>query len=446
MDIAIIFGLILLNGVFAMSEIALVSSRKLRLQQAAEAGVESAKVALQLVSEPSRFLSTVQIGITLIGILAGAYGEASIARRIEAALVDVAILEPYAQPLSLTLMVIIITYLSLIFGELVPKRLALLNPEGIANLVARPLHYLSVAARPLVVLLGKSTEFVLYVLRAKPAQHAPMFEEEIHSLMREGAAAGELEESEHEMVRNVLRLNGLRVGNIMRLKQEIIAINLEDSVETNCRRIGASGHSRLPVIDGSFDKVVGIVRAQDVIERLMGGQSIDWHALAKPLLKVQPATTALQLVERLKQSQSHLALVADGLGSVFGLVTITDVMEAIVGQMPGAETPVEPDFVIRDDGTWLVDGQVDLTSFKEHFAVKELPGENESSYHTLGGFILSVLGRLPRITDTLDFKAFRMEVVDMDGNRVDKVLVTPGLSSDPGEERGGPPMVPDRGQ
>ncbi len=426
MDIAIIFGLILLNGVFAMSEIALVSSRKIRLQQAADDGSESAKVALQLASEPSRFLSTVQIGITLIGILAGAYGEASIARRIEAALLDVALLEPYAQPLSLTLMVILITYFSLIFGELVPKRLALLNPEGIAKLISRPLHYLSLAARPLVILLGKSTELVLRLLRAKPAEDAPMFEEEIHSLMKQGTAAGVLEESEHVMVRNVLRLDDLRVGNIMRLKQEIITIDVEDSLEVNCRRINASGHSRFPVVKGALEEVIGIVRAQDVIENLMQGQPIDWYALAKPVLKVRPTTTALQLLESLKQSQNHLALVANDLGNVFGLVTLRDVMEAIVGDLP--EAFADPDFIARDDGTWLVDGQVDLLSFKEHFEIKTLPGENESTYHTLAGFILSTLGRLPRVTDRLDFEEIRMEVVDMDCNRVDKVLVTRQLS------------------
>ncbi len=425
MDIAIIFGLILLNGVFAMSEIALVSSRKIRLQQAADAGSESAKVAMQLASEPSRFLSTVQVGITLIGILAGAYGEASIARRIEAALLDVSLLAPWAQPLSLALMVILITYFSLIFGELVPKRLALLNPEGIARLIARPLHYLSLAVRPLVAFLGYSTELVLRLLRAKPAEDVPIFEEEIHSLMKQGTEAGALEESEHLMVRNVLRLDDLRVGNLMRLRREIVTVNLDDSLEENCRRIGRSGHSRLPVVRGSLENVVGIVRAQDVIENLMQGDPIDWEALAKPVLMVRRSTTALQLLTAFKESQNHVALVSDELGNVFGLVTLRDVMEAIVGDLPAPETVADPDFIQRADGSWLVDGQVDLLSFREHFAIKVLPGAQECTYHTLGGFILSTLGRLPRVTDCLEFDEIRMEVVDMDGNRVDKVLVTP---------------------
>lgn len=439
MDIAIIFGLILLNGVFAMSEIALVSSRKIRLQQAADGGSESAKVALQLASEPSRFLSTVQVGITLIGILAGAYGEASIARRIEAALLDVDLLAPYAQPLSLTLMVILITYFSLIFGELVPKRLAMLNPEGIARLVARPLHYLSLAARPLVVFLGKSTELVLRLLRAKPVQDAHIFEEEIHSLMKQGTEAGALEVSEHVMVRNVLRLDDLRVGNIMRLRREIVTVNLEDSLEDNCRRIGTSGHSRLPVVRGTLENVIGIVRAQDVIENLMLGHPIDWEALAKPVLTVRRSTTALQLLESFKESQNHVALVADDLGNVFGLVSLRDVMEAIVGDLPAPETVADPDFIQRDDGSWLVDGQVDLLSFREQFGLKVLPGADECTYHTLAGYILCTLGRLPRVTDKLEFPEIRLEVVDMDGNRVDKVLVTPLAPSETGGDPGKTP-------
>lgn len=443
MDIAIILGLILLNGVFAMSEIAVVASRQIRLQQAVDNGSESARVALQLAHDPSRFLSTIQVGITLIGILAGAYGEASIARRLEAMLMDVTTLAPYAKPLSLTLMVIIITYLTLIFGELVPKRLAMLNPEAIARVLAPPMSLLSRVARPLVWLLSASTEAMLRLLRAKRAEEPPMVEEEIHSLMRQGTAAGVLEESEQFMIRNVLRLDDLRVGNIMTLRKDVYYIDLEDSARENHELIANSPHSRIPLCRGGLDHVVGVIYAKDVLKSVMAAEEPDLAALARPALNVPRQATGLELLDRLRQSNNHIAIVADAHGYTSGIVSMTDVLEAIVGRFPTEDEAAETDFVPRRDGTWLVSGQVDITAFRQHFELRPLPEEEEDSgYHTLGGLILGRLGRVPRVTDTVEFPGLRVEVVDMDANRVDKLLVSKVAAED---ADGGKPAAPDDG-
>jgi putative hemolysin len=424
MDILLIFGLILLNGVFAMSEIAVVSSRKVRLQQALDRGSESARVALKLAHEPTRFLSTIQVGITLIGILAGAMGEESIAKRMEASLLEFDLLAPYAKPLAMALMVICITYISLIFGELVPKRLALLNPEGIARAVARPMDMLATAGRPLVALLSMSTEIVLKLMRAKAPEEAPIIEEEIHSLMKQGTEAGIMDEAEHFMVRNVLRLDDQRVGNIMTLRKEIVYVCSRNSLHENCRKIAASSHSRVPLVGENLDDVLGVLYAKDVLENVMRDEPVDLLTLVKPPLLVPRSATALQLLELFKQSKSHLAIVTDERGHTAGVVTVNDVMEAIVGDLPAEEQDHEPDFVMRADGSWLVSAQVDIASFKEHFDIKELSDEESGHYHTLGGLVMTTLGRLPRVADVLEIDDIELEVMDMDGNRVDKVLVS----------------------
>tara|TARA_R100000306_G_scaffold62604_1_gene75755 strand:- start:123936 stop:125309 length:1374 start_codon:yes stop_codon:yes gene_type:complete len=424
MDILIIFGLILLNGVFAMSEIAVVSSRQIRLQQAVDNGSEGAKVALQLANDPSRFLSTIQVGITLIGILAGAYGEASIARQLEAMLVTVEPLEPYAKPLALTIMVALITYFSLIFGELVPKRLALLNPEGIAKVLSQPMNVLSRIARPLVWLLGISTEFMLRLLRAKRADEQPMVEEEIRSLMQQGTEAGIMDETEQAMVKNVLRLDDQRVGNIMTLRKDLYYVDLKDSFKENRRKIASSPHSRIPVCKGGIDNIVGVVYAKDVLNKVMSAEEPDLAALVKTPLFIPRYATALQLLKQFKQSKSHIAIVVDEHGQTSGLASLNDVLEAIVGDLPADDEEYDPDFVERENGTWLVSGRVDISAFKDHFDIRKLPEEEYGNYHTLGGLVLNVLGHLPREADVMSIGDLAIEVVDMDGNRVDKLLIS----------------------
>lgn len=424
MDIAIIFGLILLNGLFAMSEIALVSSRQIRLQQAADDGSDSAKVALRLSRDPTRFLSTVQVGITLIGILAGAFGEGAIAEKIEVWLLGVPLLAAYAKPLSITAMVIIITYFSLIFGELVPKRLGLMNPELVARLMARPMHILSQLARPLVILLSVSTELILKLLRARKVEESDILEEEIHSLMQQGTESGVLEESEHAMVKNVLRLDDQRIGNIMTLRKELYYLDILDDLEENRRKIAETPHSRIPVCKGSIDNVIGILHTKDLLDLLMRSEIVDIAGLIKRPLVVPRYATALQLLEQFKKSKSHVAIVVDEHGQTSGLVSVNDVMTAIVGDLPAEDEEYEPDFVERDDGSWLVSGQVDIAAFKDRFRVKHLPDEEFGNYHTLGGLVLTVLGHVPKSAETIRFAHLQLEVMDMDGNRVDKVLVT----------------------
>lgn len=424
MDIAIIFGLILLNGLFAMSEIALVSSRQIRLQQAADDGSDGAKVALRLSREPTRFLSTVQVGITLIGILAGAFGESAIADKIEVVLQDIPLLVPYAKPLSTAAMVVLITYFSLIFGELVPKRLGLMNPELIARLVARPMHILSQVVRPLVVLLSVSTELILKLLRARKVEEDDIIEEEIHSLMQQGTESGVLDESEHTMVKNVLRLDDQRVGNIMTLRKELYYIDIADDLDENRRKIAETPHARIPVCKGNIDTVIGILHCKDMLDQLMRGEQPDIAGLVKRPLVVPRYATALQLLEQFKKSKSHVAIVVDEHGQTSGLVSVNDVMTAIVGDLPAEDDDYEPDFVERDDGSWLVSGQVDIAAFKDRFRVKMLPEEEFGNYHTLGGLVLTVLGHVPKATETIRVSHLQLEVMDMDGNRVDKVLVT----------------------
>jgi putative hemolysin len=424
MDIAIIFGLILLNGLFAMSEIALVSSRQVRLQQAADDGSDGAKVALRLSREPTRFLSTVQVGITLIGILAGAFGEGAIAKKIEAWLVDVPLLAPYAHPLSITAMVVIITYFSLIFGELVPKRLGLMNPELIARLVARPMDLLSLMARPLVALLSVSTEVILRLLRARKVEESDIIEEEIHSLMQQGTESGVLEESEHAMVKNVLRLDDQRVGNMMTLRKELYYIDITDDLDENRRKIAETTHARIPVCKGNIDNVIGILHTKDLLDQIMRGDPLDIAGLLRRPLVVPRYASGLQLLEQFKKSKSHVAIVVDEHGQTSGLVSVNDVMTAIVGDLPAEDEEYEPDFIERDDGSWLVSGQVDIAAFKDRFRVKNLPEEEFGNYHTLGGLVLTLLGHVPKSAEILRFAHLQLEVMDMDGNRVDKVLVT----------------------
>lgn len=423
MDIAIIFGLILLNGVFAMSEIAIVSSKRIRLQQAADNGDQGARKALALAEDPSRFLSTVQVGITLIGIMAGAFGEASIVRRLEALLLDWGLTVAYAHPLAWTLMVVIITYFSLIFGELVPKRLALMNPELIARIVARPMDLLATAARPLVWLLSASTELILRLLRARRQQQESMIEEEIRSLVKQGAESGILELSEQDMVKNVLRLDDKRVGNVMTLRDELFYIDLADGDSVNLAKINAAPYFWIPVCSGGLGNMVGMLSVKDVLAAQSLAPDAALETLVKPPLTVPVDATLLQLLEEFKKSPHPVAIVLDDHRQAAGLVTMADVMMAIVGDFPVADASYEPDFIQREDGSWLVDGQIDIASFKDQFAIRKLPEEDSDCYHTLGGLLLTLLDRVPKEGDSLVIRDLRLEVMDMDGARVDKVLV-----------------------
>ncbi|HEX7317463.1 MAG TPA: hemolysin family protein [Pyrinomonadaceae bacterium] len=431
----IIFILLLLvaNGVFAMSEMALVSARKARLQQRAGAGDARARAALELANAPDTFLSTVQVGITLVGILAGAFGGSTLAKQLAAQAARVPALAPYGEAIGLGVVVLAITYLSLVVGELAPKRLALNNPEKIASMVARPMRALSRLASPVVRLLSFSTASLLKAFGVTATAEPPVTEEEIRVLIHQGAEAGVFEHSEREIVESVFRLDDRRVTALMTPRLEIVWLDADAPPEAVQLKLAESHYSRFPVARGNLDNVLGIAKAKDLLGRCLAGQTLDLRASSGQPLFVPESQTALQLLELFKNAHTHFALVVDEYGSVQGLVTMHDVLEALVGDMPTAGA-AEAHAVERGDGSWLLDGTLLIDEFREIFPVGMLPGEERGGYETLAGFVLTCMGRVPRAADYFEWGGLRFEVVDMDGRRVDKVLVapaTPGAAHSP---------------
>jgi putative hemolysin len=417
--------LIIINGFFSLSEIAIVSARKTRLQQWAEEGNAKARAALDLAANPNRFLATIQISITLVGILAGVFGGATIGRELAAWLSELPWLASYARPLSLALVVLAITYLSLIMGELVPKRLALSNPEGLAMAIARPMQRLARIAFPVVHVLGISTDFFLRILGVRPSTEPPVTEEEIRALIEQGTQAGMFEEAEQEMVERVFRLGDRRVSAVMTPRTEIIWLDRQASPQEIRQIITESPHTRYLVADGSLDDVLGVVHAKDLLAHILGEQVVDLEGTLQQPLYVPESMRALKVLELFKQSGTHIALVIDEYGGIQGLVTPNDILEAIVGDLPEAGEQVEPLAVQREDGSWLLDGMLPVDEFKDLFDLGELPGEDQGIYQTLAGFVIMQLGRIPSAADHFVWDGLKIEVVDMDGNRIDKVLVTP---------------------
>ena len=422
-EILLILILILANGVFSGSEIAVVSARKVRLEQQADRGDRGARAALRLANSPNEFLSTVQIGITLIGILSGAVGGATIAQRLRPVLSDIPLFRPYAEGLSVALVVSLITYLSLVIGELVPKRIALNEPEQIARFVARPMRWLSGLTAPFVYVLGISTDWLIKFMGIKDSQEPGITEEEIKAMLRQGAETGVFEEAEHEMVQRVLRLGDRSVKAVMTPRTDISWIDSEEPVQDNLDEILASTHSRFPVGKGSLDDCVGIVRVRSLLAAYVNGQPLDIESMLQPPLYVTAGMRALNVIEQFKQTGVHIALVTDEFGGIEGLVTLNDLMEAIVGDLPSVEDREDPMVVERDDGSWLLDGGLDLSEFKDLVEVSSLPDESSGTFQTLGGFVMHRLGRIPHAGEHFEWNNLRIEVVDMDGKRVDKILV-----------------------
>lgn len=423
-EILFILLLLIANGLFAMSEIAVLAARKLRLQHLAAGGNDSARTALQLANEPERFLPTIQIGITLVGILAGAFGGATIAEQLGARLDTISQIAPYGEALALGVVVLSITYLSLIIGELVPKRLALHSPERIATLVAKPMHVLSRVASPAVFLLSSSTSAVLKLLRVSPKAEPVVTEEEIRSLILMGTQAGILEVTEREMLERVFRLGDRRISQLMTPRLNIVWLDIKDSLENIRLKVSENRFSRFPVCEGNLDNVLGVVKARDMLARCLSGEPLDLTLCMRPPLFVPESRMVIRVLEMFKVSHSHIALVIDEHGALEGLVTINDVMQAIVGDIALAGEKVDALAVQREDGSWLLDGRLPVDDFKEIFPVGELPGEGRADYQTLAGFVMSCLGRIPSTADHFEFSGLRFEVVDMDGKRVDKVLVS----------------------
>ena len=408
-----------------MAEIAIVSARKSRLKHLASEGSKSAKSALELATSPNRFLSTVQIGITLIGILAGVFAGEAIIDPLSTEISQISLLEPYSGAIALGIVVVVITYLSLIIGELVPKRIALNSPEKIASLLARPMNILSALTAPLVSVLTVSTDWVLKILGIRQTtEEIPVSEEEIKMLIREGARVGVFKIVEKDIVERTLRLGDKRVNALMTPRKEIVWLDIDSSFRTIRNRIGKRSYSYFPVCRDTLDKVVGIVRTEDLLAHYLIEEKIDLKKFLHKPLFIPETMGGLEVLELFKKTGVHTALVVDEYGNIQGILTLTDVLEAIVGDMPAVHELEERDIVKRDDSSWLVDGLVPIDEFKTYFHVKKLPGERTGNFHTIGGFVMYKIGRIPVSGDDFVLESFRFEIMDMDGNRVDKLLIS----------------------
>jgi putative hemolysin len=377
-----------------------------------------------MANDPSHFLSTVQVGITLIGVLNGAIGESAIAGKLEAYFDQIPELAPYSRHLSVALMVLIVTYFSLIVGELVPKRLAMRNPEPIASFFARPMQVLSIIAFPLVKLLSVSTEIVLKLFGRKKGKEPSITEEEIQVLMEQGTEEGIFERSEHELVSNIFRLDDKVIASIMTPRKDIFMLDLDDPFEQNREKLMSSHYSRFPLCRGGFDQILGVVRAKDILNSQFRGDPIDLPSIAKPPLYVLSNISLMHCLEECKKTRMHFALVVDEYGEVEGLVTLNDVMEAIVGDIASADLVEEPLMVQREDGSWLIDGMLPVEKFQDLFEIDGLLDEAKGNFHTVAGFVMMHIGRVPAAADWFEWQGLRIEVVDMDKNRVDKLLVS----------------------
>ena len=426
MDVAILFALILLNGAFAMSEIALVAARKGRLQPLADERDAGALTALRLREEPTRFLSTIQIGITSIGILNGIVGEAALAPVLAGWLHARGLEGRFVEYAATAAVVVLITYFSIVLGELVPKRLAQLDPEAVARRVARPMELLARIARPFVALLAGSTRLVLRALGLKDAQARPVTEEEIHALLVEGSESGAIEEEEHDMVRNVFRLDDRQLGSFMVPRREVVSLDVALPWEENVKRLEDSGHTRYPVVRGGLRDIVGVISARNLLRRALRGQPPQWESDLQPPVFVPESLTGMELLQNFRASGVQLAFVVDEYGEVLGIVTLRDVLEAITGEFRSARAE-DQWAVMREDGSWLLDGLMPIPELKDRLGLKALP--EEERYHTLSGLLMMLLGRLPQTGDRTDWDGWRFEIVDMDGKRIDKVLAA-ALKSD----------------
>jgi putative hemolysin len=424
MELLILLFLFFVNGLFSMSEMAVVSSRKARLQQLYEEGRTGAGVALQLANDPSHFLSTIQVGITIIGISSGAFGEAKLSSGVAEWLAQWPFFAPHAKGIAVALVVSGITIGSLLIGELVPKRLALVNPEVVASLVARPMKWLSSLVYPIVRVLSLATDAILRLIGRRTVESPPVTEEEIRVLMEQGAEAGVFEEHEHELVSRVFRMDDLRATSVMTPRTDIVYLNLEEPDESILQRITEAPHSRFPVTRGDLDNVEGIVEVKALFADLVRAGKIDLQAhLVKPLY-IPESLSVTEVLASFKKHRHTMALLVNEYGELQGLVTLNDVMQALVGDIAAVDETGDLDIVQRDDGSWLIDGGVSIERFKEALSVEQaLPEEDTGSYNTLGGFVMLQLGRVPQVADRFEWDGLRFEVVDMDRNRVDKLLV-----------------------
>ena len=432
MDLSLLVFLILLNGAFAMSEMALTASRKARLQVLVEAGEPGAQAAMDLHENPTKFLSTVQIGITSIGILNGIVGESAFAEPFAHWLVRVFGLAHGTAAIGATALVVVtITILTIIFGELVPKRLGQMYPEAVARLVARPMNLLSTATRPLVVLLTLGTEGVLRLMGIRGGPSRSVTEEEIAASLEEGFDAGVIEAQEHQMVRNVFRLDDRQIGSMMIPRAEIVWLDETDTLEQLLQTVADSGHTRFPVCRGSLDDVRGVLGVGSLLRPLSRGNALVLAEYMQAPVFVPETLSGMELLEHFRAAGTDIVFVVDEYGAVQGVITERDLLEAITGEF-GNATGDDAWALQRPDGGWLMDGLIPVPEFKDRLELKELPEEDRGRYNTLAGMIILLLGRLPRTADAVVWEGWRFEVVDLDGKRIDKVLVS--RTETPGED------------
>ena len=423
MDVVLLAFLILVNALFAMSEMALTASRKARLQVMVETGDAGAVAAMELHDDPTKFLSTVQIGITSIGVLNGIVGDAAFSTPFALWLERTFAMHDKAAEITATAMVVVvITFLTIIFGELVPKRLGQMYPESVARLVAQPMNWLSMAARPFVKLLSFCTESTLRLMGIRGGPNRSVTEEEIAASLEEGLDAGVIEAQEHQMVRNVFRLDDRQVGSMMIPRGEIVWLEATAPAEAVLKVIAADEHSRYPVCRGGLDDVLGVVSAQSLLQQAIGGAGLDITERLQPAVFVPETLSGMELLDQFRASSAQLVFVVDEYGEVQGMITVRDVLEAITGEFT---TPSDDAWAVRrDDGSWLFDGLIPVPELKDRLELKDLPEEGRGRYNTLAGMIMLLLGRLPHTTDSVEWEGWRFEVVDLDGKRVDKVLAT----------------------
>ena len=423
MEILLLIALIVLNGVFAMSEIALVTARRARLARLADAGDTSAAMAMKLHDDPTRFLSTVQVGITSIGILNGIIGEAVLAEPLALWLQSFGVEGKASGIASTALVVLVITYVTIVIGELVPKRIGQFNPEDIARRVARPMNLLAILARPFVRLLSVSTNGILHLLGKQQSSQADVIEEEIHALLQEGSESGVFEQQERDMVRNVLRLDDRSISSLMIPRSEIVYLDITLPLEDNLKRVADSAHSRFPVCRDGLDTVLGIISAKRLFNQTQSGGKLDFTSQLMPATFVPESLTGMDLLEHFRASDAHMVLVVDEYGEVDGLVTPQNVLEALTGEFTPRNLE-EAWAVQRADGSWFFDGLIPIPELEDRLGLKTLPEEGKGRYHTLGGLVMWLAGQLPQTGDVLTWRNWQFEVVDLDGKRIDKILAT----------------------
>ena len=406
-----------------MAELAVVSVRKAKMQKYLEDGNKNAQIVFDLLEDPNEFLSTVQIGISLIGVLTGAFGGVTLAEPLSKYISFI----PYSQPISVAIVVIITTYLTLVVGEIVPKVIALNDPERVSLKVAKSMVFLSKIAKPVSFVLAKSSSFLLWLMRIENKNDDIVTEEEIELMIKEGREDGTIEKEEEDIIKRVFKLDDQKVESIMTPRNEIIWIDLEDDRELNKVKIIESKRSIFPIASEELDDFIGVVQAKDILSVMFSEEEFDVHKIVKEPLVVSEHLETLELLKEFKENQEyvHMSLVVDEFGSVEGLITLNDLLEGIVGDIPGIDEEDEPKAIQRDDGTWLIDGRYNIDEFKKLFDFKDsLPDEEEDNYTTLAGFILSISGTIPDEEDKFECGRFIFEIVDMDGHQIDKVIVT----------------------